>query len=381
MAENSRAICDLLKEPLAGDIFQLGDNEYLTVISVRAAEVRYLPRAVELSVFRDMPEVLSRTSLAMPHKTFRKWLATIAADRRRAARMSASQHDARLAASRRLGRTCMAILRRSSGVVPLVAIIAASDAMAGEQTTAFRIQDMDLRDPHMFATVIGCNDITDGGLFSLNANLQAAIQNDTDPADGFLDLSYILEFQPLDQSLATNTLAFGTTQCTAPLVSTTCSLAMTATSSDALLSEAQVCLVPIDSTVFGYVPVVTSASAPCFVAGAGAGIVSFNLAGVPIMLRDTQIAATFHNDPPAGLVNGLVRGFLTEADANATIIPLSLAVIGGKAVSSLFPGGNGNCSAHDDKDSNDGVSGWWVYLNFVAARVAIEPIFVDGFDG
>jgi len=82
MNDTSGATRDLRKAPLPGDIYQLDENNYVTVISVRAGEIRYAPGAVELSMFREAPEELMRSTVVMPYKTFRKWLATIAAGRR-----------------------------------------------------------------------------------------------------------------------------------------------------------------------------------------------------------------------------------------------------------------------------------------------------------
>ena len=40
------------------------------------------------------------------------------------------------------------------------------------------------------------------------------------------------------------------------------------------------------------------------------------------------------------------------------------------AVSSLLPGGTGNCNSGDDRDIGPGgVRGWWVYFNFTAEPV------------
>ena len=63
---------------------------------------------------------------------------------------------------------------------------------------------MDLRDPHVYVIVLGCRDVTDTALlgFSVNGRLQTSIQTDADvPPDGLLDLSTLIEFLPLDQSL------------------------------------------------------------------------------------------------------------------------------------------------------------------------------------
>jgi hypothetical protein len=61
-------------------------------------------------------------------------------------------------------------------------------------------------------------------------------------------------------------------------------------------------------------------------------------------------------------------GFISETDANNTMIPNSFPLVGGMPLSALLPGGSNNCAAHNDKDVNNGVMGWWFYLNFPAAR-------------
>ena len=115
-----------------------------------------------------------------------------------------------------------------------------------------------------------------------------------------------------------------------------------------------------------YSPAITSSTSPCF--STGSSTVTFNLAGVAITLQDARIAATFTGSPATGLVNGLLRGFITETAANATIFPSTTAIVGGKALSFILPGGTGNCASHSAKDMNNGVAGWWFYLNFTAPR-------------
>jgi hypothetical protein len=82
MKKKARAIRNLLEPPRAGDVFQLGEDDYFTVLSVRSDGVRYVSGIVDASTFKDPSEEQARTIVLMPYKTFRKWLATIAAGRR-----------------------------------------------------------------------------------------------------------------------------------------------------------------------------------------------------------------------------------------------------------------------------------------------------------
>ncbi len=79
MEKTPDLIRDLTKPPLPGDVFCLGNNECVTVISVGDGSLSYVTGAVELSTSRGVPEDLKRAALEMPYKMFRKWLATMAA--------------------------------------------------------------------------------------------------------------------------------------------------------------------------------------------------------------------------------------------------------------------------------------------------------------
>lgn len=243
--------------------------------------------------------------------------------------------------------------------------------------TAFRFDTLRLRDPHAFVTIfIGCSDITDTALGGNGVNQQFATQMTTDANnDGNLDLSPTLVFRPLNQGgtlMSPTEIHFA--ECTAPVAGTMCS---PGTDPPILLTGTNqttgTCLGPIAGTTGHtapgtgtYTPAITQTTSPCF--STGTSTVSINLAGVTITLRDARIAATYTGTPATGVVNGLLRGFITEADANATIFPAGTAIIGGRPLSFILPGGAGNCANHSAKDTNNGVVGWWFYLNFTAPR-------------
>ena len=239
--------------------------------------------------------------------------------------------------------------------------------------TAFRMGDLDLRDPHVFVNFIGCRDVTDTPIvgFSVNGELQTNIQTDGDtPADGVLDLSIATVFRPLAQTAATSPAEIHFPQCRTPFAGTTCSRMPSATTpvlTTATNLATGTCLTPLAGTLLPYSPAVTSPSGPCY--AAGPVTVPINLGGIPITLRDARIAATYVGNPAGNTTNGLLMGFISETDANATIIPASFPLVGGQSLSSLLPGGTGNCATHDARDMNGAVRGWWFYLNFTAPRV------------
>jgi hypothetical protein len=241
----------------------------------------------------------------------------------------------------------------------------------------FRMSDLDLRDPHLYVNPgFGCFDITDQDIplttgTAFNPNLQAAITGDTSPADGMLDSSFLLEFRPFEETAALLRLDIASGLCTAPMAGTSCapdpaSVAQTA-GYDGLAAGS--CLAPIAGTLYGpYTPEVESVAGPCFVSTPRQ--VVFDLNGVALPLRELQIAGDWTATPVSGFATGLMRGFLSEADAATVILPASLPIVGGQPITVLLPGGSGNCSTHDDRDSLNSVTGWWFYFNFPATAVS-----------
>src|SRR5262249_35134048 len=99
-----------------------------------------------------------------------------------------------------------------------------------------------------------------------------------------------------------------------------------------------------------------------------------SLSGANINLQDAQIAAVYSADPATGLATGLVRGFLSQDDADKTMLPSSLPLIGGQPVSALLSGkefcSTSAAGGGSDEDANeDGVPGWYFYMNFTAKLV------------
>lgn len=239
--------------------------------------------------------------------------------------------------------------------------------------TAFRVSSLALRDPHAFTRIamVLCVDITS----NLNTALSNAITMDGD-GDGALDLSLVQVFRPLDQRSGITTpsdLTFP--DCTAPMSSTMCTLpaGATRTAANATNQASGTCLgiIPMTTTT-AFTPAPTTPSGPCYVSTVGD--LTISLSGIPITLRQTSVGATYSGAPATQLVNGLIRGFLTEADANATTIPASVMTVGGMRLSSVLPGGMGCCRASTTAGREmdtlpDGTRGWWFYLNFTAQRV------------
>ena len=269
----------------------------------------------------------------------------------------------------------------NDGCCPPGATPANDNNCAAPPPSAFRMTDLDLRDPHVFVTAVGCRDLTDvtfGG-FSVNDALQTNINTDaSQPPDGLLDLSPTLVFRPLTQASGGMTQAeLHFAACTATsnpsCRRSTLQEVMTMTTNGTTTAD---CLAPLANTltprVPGYSPAIVSTAASCF--ASTNTTVSLNLGGVPVALSDARIAATYSGNPATTLVNGLLMGFISESTANTTILPSNLPLVGGQPLSLLLPGGRPpggepNCASFSDIDTHNGVRGWWFYLNFPARRV------------
>ncbi len=249
---------------------------------------------------------------------------------------------------------------------------------------AFRFTDLDLKDPHVYAEVFGCLDVTDfslGSLLGVNPLIQQSIQqDDRDPDDGLLDLSIAHVFAPLLQTAGMSTPSYLVfPDCTAPMSSTTCTLpaGATKTTGDAMnMGGTAICLEPISGTTSysGINRPQAGGGGTCYVASAGT--VMIDLSGIPITLQNAYIAGEWYGTPATEIRDGLIRGFMSEAAADATIIPAGLTgfdSIDGQPLSSLLRGGTDNCSRPapmtGDKDTYMGTTGWYFYLNFRAVRV------------
>jgi len=243
------------------------------------------------------------------------------------------------------------------------------------EATPFRFDDLDLRDPHVFADVpvFGCQDFTDdpiaGGLIpSLNDQLETSIVDDGD-GDGFLDTSILLLLRPLDTSGPGHALETRRGLCTAPLATTTCAPdpATPAQYASYAALQSGFCLEPLPGTTSGYIPGIDLPVAVCFVTTPLDLVIGYD--GFEIPLQSATLAATFVGEPPDDLATGLIMGFLSEADADAILIPPEIPVVGGQPITILLPGGSGSCAGHDDRDVLDSTTGWWFYFNFSAEVV------------
>lgn len=238
-----------------------------------------------------------------------------------------------------------------------------------EPLTAIRMTDLALRDPHVYVNAIfSCNDVTDTPLlgFSLNGTIRARIQGDED-GDGWLDANFLQLYRPLSAG-GGGPVDATSGACTAPMANTACLRDPALTPQRRLYTTAAsgTCLAPEPGSVRPYAPPVAAIEAPCL--RSDTQEIMLDLGGIAIPARASSFAGRFSGSP-AVPAQGLLSAFVREVDADAVLLPADLPLIGGQPLSSLLPGGAGNCAGHDDRDDLNGESGWWFHLNYTAAPV------------
>lgn len=248
------------------------------------------------------------------------------------------------------------------------------DRFEAHPTELFRMDTLNLRDPHLFASVEGfpgfCEDVTDDSgiadVPSFNGNLNDSLNNDGD-GDGLLDTSVLMRFEPLGWPERPGNLLLGEGECTAPVETTQCTLVDPGPGDWFESTPDQLCRAALPGTVQPYDPPVPSIAGPCFATPPADLTLTFD--GLELTLKNATLAGDWSNIGQDEIPGGLLRGFLSEDDADAIIIPEEIDVIGGQPLSSLLPGGTGNCSELDDTDTLDGVTGWWFYFEYQAESV------------
>ena len=223
--------------------------------------------------------------------------------------------------------------------------------------TAFKVTSLDLLDPHVMAEDAGCRS---ADLTSFVNQLVAATFMDAD-RDGFLDFAPVMVFRPLSQADGTTPADFVVATCSATSPTTCSAGAATPIAYTATSQAAATCLGALDGTTGGYTPPVAATPGPCF--ATDERTLSLSLSAIQVTLEKARIAATYDGAPATRVTGGLLRGFMTEAVAEATQIEAL-----GTSLAALLPGSRLN-GCPSDLDVVDGVRGWWFYLGFTAEEV------------
>lgn len=240
-----------------------------------------------------------------------------------------------------------------------------------EQNIAIRVSQSELVDPHLFVNLLGlfCTDVTS----DVNDEVQTSLTTDGDN-DGFIDSNSLTQFstdQPAYITSRNLTVDLIDANCADPLFSEACVVNQVVQQDIATdFNVAASCLQAYANTTGSYTPAVNSTLGPCYSTAPINTVVT--IAGVDVDFKGYQQASRYPGVLSLDL--GLTLGFISEADADTVIFPDDTPVVGGETLSSLLPGGTGNCSSNDDRDFfTDGVTlGWWFYFNTASDLVELN---------
>ena len=264
----------------------------------------------------------------------------------------------------------------------------------------YRLDDLVLVDPHatldtsitvLIFTVDICGDITNDDLTvagntipNLNGALDDLVSLDDD-GDMFADFGYVLYFDDLDQRAGqTGNVRAVESNCTLPDPSdcaklgggqdvlATYTVRRTGSCTPAAVANADTMTWPDGRSSDMQVNRPTAGGNGCFETSEVTFNLDIELQGQPVSipLRNTVIAAQFADETGARITNGVLVGFLTEADADDVDItltePVTLNVNLGQDV---LPEA-GQCTGHDGRDMNGGTRGWWFMVNLTGRGAA-----------
>ena len=200
----------------------------------------------------------------------------------------------------------------------------------------YRIAQLELRDPHAFVKFgLFCLDVTD----MVNSQISARFNAD-EIGDGYLDAAVAMVFRPLNL-VGPSAVNLHVAQCTAPVESTTCSSGEAQYDTYAMSQESGTCMEPVAGTTSGFEPSIDIPTGGCF--ATDPVDMTITVADLDLDLKAARLAASFSGQGSDLLTNGLMAGFLPETAADNILLPDDLPIIGGKAFSSVLPGGAGSC--------------------------------------
>jgi hypothetical protein len=153
-------------------------------------------------------------------------------------------------------------------------------------------------------------------------------------------------------------------ECSAPLATTACTqtAATTIIPATATNESAATCLgeFPDTTTVYDPATPVIPVPSPCF--ASDSVDVTVPLGTITLPLKSAQVSATYSGSPTTSLVTGLLRGYVTKADADNVLLPDSVPLLGGSPLSDVL-------SASDMDTGPNNEEGWWFYISVEAELV------------
>jgi hypothetical protein len=240
-----------------------------------------------------------------------------------------------------------------------------SDVPAPGEPTAFRLDSITLVDPHVYAVLVSMDPMPpciDGTVFLNDDLLAGAI------ADGSIDI--VVLFPSYDEDAEEIEASLRPAECEPAGAPTMCSDSMATTLDTTAQNMASGdCFRPDASTLGAGYALPNAPSSPCFTSMPGELTLPLpGLAGgTSVVLQDVQFSATYAD---SGLVEGVLAGFATQAEAEVTVLDDGMVVMGGATLWEVIAGGDACETTIDDTDVHpDHGTGAWIYFDFTATPI------------
>lgn len=253
----------------------------------------------------------------------------------------------------------------------------ATPGTAPSAPKSFRITELQLRDPHVFA---GTQDLTEQEVLGQSVNrtlIPAKLTKDAD-GDGSIDVSVVAILDPFDPSASPGvspTLTFVNADCPvnagANGASSACKPLKGAKGLETTWTlehrPSGNCMEPMQGTTSNYQPAIAVPNGPCFLS-TSANDFPMDLGGIKVQVTAGRVSATYQAQP-ASLVRGLLAGFVTRAAAMEAKLPSDAGpMVAGDSLSTYI-----RARDYDQSASPNGQDGFWMYLNFVAKPIEYTP--------
>jgi hypothetical protein len=242
-----------------------------------------------------------------------------------------------------------------------------ADVPAPGEPTTFRIDSLTLVDPHVYAVLVSMDPeppCIDGTVFLNDELLGPAV------TDGSIDI--VAVFPAFDMDAPEIEASLFPAECEPPDAPTMCGHLMppeTGLQTTVENEPSGECYRPDPATLgMGYT-VPNAPSSPCFTSLPGELTLPLpGLAGgTMVVLQDVQFSATYAD---AQLIEGVLVGFATQAEAEVTVLDDGQVVMGGATLWQVIAGGDACETTVDDTDVHpEHGTGAWIYFDFTARSI------------
>jgi hypothetical protein len=227
----------------------------------------------------------------------------------------------------------------------------------GDGPLAFRLDTLDIRDPHMVAVGIDATTIA-------NDLIKQKMTADGD-GDGNIDFALVTLVEIGDISDLSNLqgikLSIYTASCPVSDPTNCAAKELVSSVDGAEVVTSGSCLDPLEGTTSSYSPPIETSTPPCLKGGPIPSVETEVPGVTKIKMSDSSFTSGFDLNDLSKFRGGMLMGFVNEAAANEPL-GAEVPLVAGQPLSSVLP-------VADQDQGPNGETGWWFYMNISGTRV------------